>query len=280
MKILRIIEKYTADNTYLKKYLQKGGVDIDPYMVWGSESIVDPSVLDWLADKHPDVIKQLMQQVGVDEPEDLELETDPSMVHELDPRLQQEYTDWVEDDYVEWYQKHDPAMAPSTSFYDTPTLLKRETWLVHFSDDAYGIANKGFKYGVDQMDQLGLTTHLGDQAKKYGGYNFAFEAGSRYANNAASESKYGGEAVMFTNSGVKAYHWGDEEDQVMFWGADVDPRGIIYIAKEYDNWCVQSHPNSRRSTDKECLHSSEDFNEVTDWIEKNWRQYSKIITGW
>ena len=37
---------------------------------------------------------------------------------------------------------------------------------------------------------------------------------------------------MFQNSGVHCYHYGDEENQVVFWGADVDPRDIILITHD------------------------------------------------
>ena len=72
---------------------------------------------------------------------------------------------------------------PAWSYFDDkPTLIKNQ-WLIHFTNDADDIAREGFKYGVDDMTKLGLTTHLGEFDKKYGGYNFAYTIGefNKYA---------------------------------------------------------------------------------------------------
>lgn len=276
MRLITLLnELYTPDVTYLKKFLSGDTKDIDIYSVWGSNSIVDPSVTDWLAEYYPQLLQKMMQGAGTDNPDELE----PEEFYSLPQEIQQKYIAEIWEDYVHVMMTQDPANAPSQAFYSGPQLLKRQTWLIHFSDDAWGIANKGFKYGVDQMDKLGLTIYLGDFDKKYGGYNFAFEAGGRYARAAAAEEKYGSNAVMFTNAGVKAYHSGDDEEQVMFWGANVDPRSIILITHEDDGWCVSQHPSKGRY-EGECVYQNEDFNTVTNWVEENWRQYGKIITGW
>src|SRR4051812_38904112 len=88
------------------------------------------------------------------------------------------------------------------------------------------------------MDKLGLTKYIGDNEKKYAGYNFAFEALGRDANWSASQGKYGKHAVLFQNSGVHCYHYGDEETQIVFYGADVSPKNIIYLRNEGGDWQV------------------------------------------
>lgn len=277
----RLNELYTPEVTYLKKYLGGDyGHDIDPYSVWGRNSMVDPSITDWLEEHHPEILQAWMQKAGTNDVDEIE----PDEWHGVPEQIRKEYEEEISDDYIQYMMQNDPAMAPSTAFYSDATLLKRETWLVHFSDNAWDIANKGFKYGMDQMDRLGLTTYFQDTGfdKGRGGYNFAFEAGSSDADNAASQNKYGGYAVMFTNAGVQAYHSGDNEDQVMFWGANVDPRSIILISKDEEtgaNWCVSEHPSKGRF-EGDCVYQNEDFNTVTNWVEQNWRQYAKIITGW
>ena len=279
MKILSILEKYTGDNTYLQKYLSSGTVDIDPYVMWNSDDF-DPNIVEWLDDKYPDLLKKLIQGYKVNDASELE----PEAWYELPDKVIQEYTDMMGEEFLEYMNRYDPSEAPSTAFYDNAVLIKRQTWLVHFSDKAWHIAADGFKYGIDQMDKLGLTTWYNNESfnKKHGGYNFAFEAGGRYATYAARDGKYGEEAVMFTNSGVKAYHNGDQEEQIIFWGKDVDPRDIIYIAKVDGEWCVSPHPlkSRKKNFDRDCVFSNDEFKNVTDWIEAHWRQYSKVITGW
>ena len=278
----RLDELYTPDVTYLKKYLAGDSKDIDIYSVWGSHSMVDPSVTDWLEEHYPQLLQKMMQEVGTDNPDEIE----PDEFYSLPQEIQQAYIEEIWEEYIYTMMTHDPANTPSQAFYSDIQLLDRQTWLVHFSDDAMNIARDGFKYGMDQMDKLGLTTYFKDTGfdKGRGGYNFAFEAGSRWANNAARQGKYGTDVVMFTNAGVKAWHSGDEEDQVMFWGANVDPRSIILISKSddytmHEGWCVSQHPSKGRF-ERDCVYQNEDFDTVTNWVEQNWRQYAKIITGW
>jgi len=141
----------------------------------------------------------------------------------------------------------------------------KPTWLVHFTDDASSISFNGFKYGHEDMDiGLALTTHKRNREKNPG-YNFAFEEGSRDAKNVASDGKYGNEAVVFWGDGVKAYHSGDEENQIIFWGPSVDTRMIfpIRIVDGDSDWAVY---HSDRGTPM----VQGDFPEITAWVIDNY----------
>jgi hypothetical protein len=97
-------------------------------------------------------------------------------------------------------------------------LLPRSTWLIHFSRLASEIALDGFKYGASDQSDLGLTTHKGN-AERFSepGYNFAYIS----TNLGRNYEAYGDGAVMFQNAGVHVYHYGDDENQVIFFGPDV-----------------------------------------------------------
>jgi hypothetical protein len=140
--------------------------------------------------------------------------------------------------------------------------------LVHFSDHARKIAQNGFIYGSDDMSKLGLTTYYTKDSKSHGGYNFAFEAQSRDASNAASQGSYGRHAVMFQNSGARAWHMSDEEHQVIFWGQDVDPRSIIELRNDHGDWVVT---NGTRDF------YSGDFDQVVKWVIANHSQYRRAL---
>ncbi len=130
--------------------------------------------------------------------------------------------------------------------------LVRPTWLVHFTDDPDDIAENGFKYGWDGTEGLGLTTHFTDNVRKRGpGYNFAFVVGSRDARNAASgyfdaDPKYGKHAVVFWVGGVEAYHYGDEESQVIFWGRRILSRTVRLCGQPRDSAGQDIHPVERQ----------------------------------
>lgn len=270
-------EVYSSEIGYLKRFLSGDTHEIDGYYLWSSQnSPIDPSMADWLADHYPQMIKPWMEKEGVDDPNDLDQEYSQHVPAE--PYM--EYAREVGEDYVEYMMQHDPASAPSTAFYSSPTLIKRSTWLVHFTNAAEAVASKGFIYGIDNMDQLGLTTYFNKSAKQYGGYNFAFVADERYAINAARGKKYGEDAVVFMNAGIEAYHNGDDEEQVIFYGEHVDPRNLIVITRSDDGWCVNPHPSKWKTSGRECYYTGEDYIDAINWIEQNWRQYSKVITGW
>jgi len=133
----------------------------------------------------------------------------------------------------------------------SPEYVPSGTWLYHFSDNAdgyEGIISKGFTLGVDEPLYLGLTTY---KSKHYEGYNFAYTQDDveRYSKGGWGSRgkifKYGKWFVMFkAEQAIKAWHYGDQEPQVIFWGSDAtdiilfnieSPDDIYTIANEIVN---------------------------------------------
>lgn len=157
--------------------------------------------------------------------------------------------------------------------------LPPNTWLIHFSDDARAIAKQGFRFGMPDKERLGLTTWF-PKNQKPGGYNFAFEM--EKGDFGDFSLTYGDAAVAFQNAGSLAYHRGDREEQVIFWGADVDPRSMILIENIGDRlrndravWAVMPHPLRSDST-KPVKRMSNVF-DLSKWIIANHHQYRRII---
>lgn len=269
----KLDEKYSANNSYFLRYMQgNDGDTTDPYQAWWE-------ICEWLEDNdYLDDISELISQKNPDQPVAIQ---DADELREYDADifylLPQDVQRQAYEHAVEQMMQHNAAEAPTTAHMDLQNnkLLDRETWLVHFSDDAGSIAHNGFKYGMDRMDNLGLTTYYTDNAKAHGGYNFAFLADSRYAKWAAQQGKYGKNAVIFQNSGVHCYHHGDEEDQIVFWGADVEPNGIVLLVKDYEEWQVV--PTGSHQS-REYFFKGE-FEECVNWVEKNFRQYRNVLTA-
>lgn len=271
-----VTERYTPNNRYLLQYMQDE--EVDPYSVWNRFSEFVENILD------EDFGTWLENNVAEEHHEDY-LE-DPENFYELPEQIQQKFLEWAKKEVIPDMTYREPTEAPTWAHMSLsePKLLNRQTWLVHFSDHADDIAVEGFRYGIDSMDRLGLTTWFGDAAKKYGGYNFAFEAGSRDADWAAGREKYGKNAVVFQNSGVKAYHHGDTESQIMFWGADVDPRDLVLLEKHGGSWFVMPHPRKQRryqgqeSREGGVFHG--EFKQCVVWVQQNIQQYRRVIQGW
>jgi hypothetical protein len=144
-------------------------------------------------------------------------------------------------------------------------LLPRQTWLVHFSDHAVAIKREGFQYGVDvlALDRLAFTR--GWRNGPGVGYNFAYLAGGVHAARAAEAGFYGRDAVMFRSSGVSAYHYGDEEVQVVFYGPDVRPEEMVLLVREDEAHCVVGRGGRRLVCGE--------FGRVVGWVMDNFVQY-------
>ena len=125
------------------------------------------------------------------------------------------------------------------------------------------------------MDKLGLTTNLSDFDKKYGGYNFAYllKDFDRYgvsSGSYANRYKYGSDAVVFNASGIKLWHHGDQEPQVIFYGKTA--QNIIPITHNEDGlWSIYSIRDSRM------LYANERLSNVVQWLVKHYAQYRKIL---
>ncbi len=267
MRYKELFEKYTSYNSQFRNYMKEE--EFDPYAHWWY-------VCNWIV--HNCDLEDVHQWFGN---EDLSLDVDelneeePTAFFKMPPATQKECANEVLDEIV----TNDPAEAPTWKHMhlDTKKLLPRTSWLVHFSDDAGDIWHNGFIYGADQMDRLGLTTYFSDKNRKSEpGYNFAFEANSRDARIAEGQGKYGRNAVLFQNSGVRCDHFGDEEEQVVFWGEDVNPKNIVFLKKEDGDWNVMSRYNLGNGGN---VLFTGDFTEVVKWVQANSVQYRKYLFG-
>jgi hypothetical protein len=290
MRIVELLEIYSRNNIGLRNYLKNE--EVDPYQYWDEfcvwvEEIADEYDEDDEDDHNSYIIKSVLQAFNVSNVSDLRDEKpDDATYASLPEDIRDEFKKWL----IEYLMQHAPHEAPTWAHLglNKLELLNRLTWLIHFTNKPEGIQTHGFTIGMDRMDWLGLTTYFRNDGidKRHGGYNFAFIADTRYSRYAGQSHKYGKHAVMFQNSGVHTYHYGDEEDQVIFWGADVHPSSIVALYSDGDSWMVNEvSPYDRRSKQKwrgslsnrEGLFNG-NFEQVEAWVMKNYRQYQHLIT--
>ncbi|MFW5847578.1 MAG: hypothetical protein ACOCVF_01480 [bacterium] len=161
---------------------------------------------------------------------------------------------------------------PTWSFFSNPDLVKNQ-WLIHFTHDAESIAREGFTMGVDDINMLGLTTYLSDSSKKYGGYNFAYTINDflKYNNASRNNLKYGEEVVLFTASGLRLFHYGDDEYQVIFYGSTA--KNIIPIQEgEELAWGVYNSATSQ------LIQEFDELDKMVSWCIHNFPQYKNVLT--
>lgn len=212
--------------------------------------------------------------VDVEIPEDVDEYELPEWLEINDKETFNSFADYLYGKITDYTLDIAASEYPAWSYFDDNPKLIKNTWLIHFTDDADGIARNGFKYGVTEIDKLGMTTNLAEFDKKYGGYNFAFRADNfnrhyKSRHGWRGEPKYGREAVLFRASGMELYHYGDEEPQVIFYGNTA--RNIIPITDRDRKWAVYSRYNGR------LLFEDDDLEKVVYWVIRNYEQYRRQL---
>ena len=288
MELIKIIKEtirgHLNEVQILKEYVTRDIVYLKDYF-----KMPDSKKIEYLPHEHPYFFRDFLVETDTDFEEPTEKQRSKST------DVWGEDIDMFEDDMdlLDWLYKNNKELYieygeyllekiknnellipdedyPAWSFFDdSPELIKNQ-WLIHFTKDAYGIAENGFKYGVDDMSKLGLTTRLSEFDKKYGGYNFAYTLGDfeRYGQSGYREKyKYGGEAVVFNASGIKVWHYGDGEPQVIFYGNTA--KNIIPIRFNYEGEFYVQNKKGR------LLYKNEKLSKVVDWIKNNYQQYRK-----
>ena len=153
---------------------------------------------------------------------------------------------------------------PSWCHMDFNRIVKNE-WCIHFTKDAESIAKYGFTGGTPDIDHLAYTN--AGQEKPSKGYDFAFLIDDR----SVDYNEYGDEAVIFRTSGIEIYHYGDNQNQVIFWGPNV--KSFIPIHQDNGDWVVYGR-------DDQVLVRKESPSEIAVWATENLPQYRKqIMTG-
>jgi len=247
---------YSNENAWLRDYLKSG---FDPY---GYQYEIYKYLVDnGEAEEDVDEYYLVSEQWIID--------------NENNEEEIQNFKDWLSrNQQYSWETEKPPHESMDYRSYVKPT------WLIHFTDDARSIADNGFEFGHEEMDRgLHLTTNKGER-RSGPGYNFAFEVSD---SNALSGDKYGDEAVVFWGDGVKVYHYGDEEDQVIFWGKNVDPRMIFPITKSDGSWVVE-HPGRDEPlygvppyyAEPDDKFEDPDLSDVIDWVINNYRMLQNI----
>ena len=191
-----------------------------------------------------------------------------------------EFKHYILHDYLD--HSNSPEPTPAHRYYIFKRLLNQNNWLIHFSSDAKSIKRNGFEIGVENINDLPLTrvyAHAQDKA----GYNFAYLV-KDYINSSApltyllnhnfKETANSG-LLMFKSSGVIVDHLADENEEVIFDGASVNPKKIVLIlpdqSSSYKNWIVKSqNPEIPDPFSGSIL-------DAINWVKNNWKNNRNVI---
>ncbi len=151
---------------------------------------------------------------------------DSPMADDLKPAQLEKFEKWLiaSEKGIEWIGTGD-IYAPAYLYFNEVSKLPVGTWCIHFTnEDAFdvfeqgttldGLALSSHKKNKDTVDcEKNLTDDIGSAECVFG---FAFTANERNVLS-MGKSKYGRNAVLFqVDGGVRAWHVGDEEYQVIF----------------------------------------------------------------
>lgn len=196
---------------------------------------------------------------------------DDSLMNEI---LNGKYSE-LKHEYADFLRQHDYESLPTSEVMNYTCDVNNE-WLIHFSDNAGDIWREGFKYATSDVSDLGYSGAGSITNKESEGYDFAYLASEfdRYGRSKYHRNgyKYGSEAVMFRASGVKATHFGDEEEQVMFYNKDA--KDIVYL--EHSDWTDEWYVGSNNGRP---LYHSDNLEDVVLWVERNFDQYRKHLVN-
>jgi len=191
-----------------------------------------------------------------------------------------EFKHYILHDYLD--HSNSPEPTPAHRYYIFKRLLNQNNWLIHFSSDAKSIKRNGFEIGVENINDLPLTrvyAHAQDKA----GYNFAYLV-KDYINSSVpltyllnhnfKETANSG-LLMFKSSGVIVDHLADENEEVIFDGASVNPKKIVLIlpdqSSSYKNWIVKSqNPEIPDPFSGSIL-------DAIKWVKNNWKNNINVI---
>jgi hypothetical protein len=267
ISVMKHFIKTLLRENLLNEYLTQDMVSLKRYF-----SMTDEEKKSYLPHEYPYEFDRFVDEEDIDTNIEGETYEISDILFNKNPELYNRFADWLFREIEQNTLNVPDSDYPAWSYFDNPRLVKNQ-WLIHFTDDAQSIARQGFKYGVDEVDKLALTTHLGDFEKKYGGYNFAYdvERYHRYAySNRGRGFKYGEEAVIFRASGIELWHYGDEEPQVIFYGNTA--RNLIPIIRgENADWAIYNTKSGR------ILYENDDFDKVVVWVLRNYIQYRKHV---
>jgi hypothetical protein len=153
--------------------------------------------------------------------------------------------------------------------------IKNE-WLIHYTDSDWGMKDivlNGFKYGVDDPENLGYTedfVHRDPESYENDShYVFSYLVNSSDNNTTFTGKRY---AVMFVSNGIQLHHGQDNENHVI--SIAKDAKNIVGLYRDAGkNWVIYQ-PGDRKIN----IPVFSRISDTKDWIMENYNQYRRYIS--
>jgi len=195
---------------------------------------------------------------------------DPDSIYEVGTEdFQRQTFEDLDRSGEDWPWQFDEGEDPSWNVLSSPKAVKNQ-WLIHFTNDAEAIACDGFEYGQPDYRRLGnQPTMSTDAYRTRGDYNFAYLLSDK---DHKKGFRYAHEAVVFRADGVRAFHEGDYEHQVIFMGYAAED--IVPLVNRYDEWFANGYGRNG-------VYDEDGFKTITEaaeWVARNFQKYQDKLT--
>jgi len=211
-----------------------------------------------------------------DSEEEYPYEAVDSFLESVDPGVVEVFNQWGQG--LSWDDETPPGLM-----FSRPKILKG-AWLIHHSP-AYDLESKGFRLGVTGFDDLGYTGGAKTFFGQRPGWNFGFPPSSHEHDGFDRGRPSYGDYIyaVWVPYAIFAHHYGDQGDQIIFWGPSASR--IVEIKKAEirfgpgrddieERWFIPGYDDKDGRTI-----SAVDSSDLVDWLDKNWDQYSRKLIG-
>lgn len=124
--------------------------------------------------------------------------------------------------------------------YFEPRGIVHNVWAVHYTNlEGYeGIQSRGFRIGVHNYDELAYSAnYYDDNTHRKSGWNFALPIDNKYLGD---DLGYGDCGFIIKTDGVRAYHKGDHDDEIIFKGCMVKKKYPFVYDEDYNCWILSN----------------------------------------
>lgn len=175
----------------------------------------------------------LESRVDLNESEGNE-ETD-QMLYDLLRYLSKPATNDIHDDILDGGQLN--TLHKAYNYFD-PKGIVHDIWAIHYTNlEGYeGIQKNGFIFGTNDLDALAYSRNYQDGAPTDNeGWNFALPLDNDYL---GEDLGYGDCGFLIKTDGVRAYHKGDHDDEIIFKGCMVKERHPFIYDEDNECWIL------------------------------------------
>lgn len=184
--------------------------------------VINESQVESLMDKPTDSLQELYDYLSLDDNQD---------IHDVDAN-----------------GRKIPNLTRKAHNYFIPKGIVKDVWAVHFTNvESYeGIIQNGFSIGVTDFDKLAYSG--GIENAQEGGWCFALPLDNDYL---GEDCGYGDCGFIIKTDGVRAFHKGDNDDEIIFKDENVKEKIPFVYDEDFECWILTDEEDIDYDIDKQ-----------------------------